>query len=772
MTTTMLAPLPSLSSISLSSSASLSSNTAGSPLPIIPRRNSSTQRSSASGFTSPPKVTPSPVRITVQRATPPSSNAASTSGNDSDSASSSSSSSQLSPARPKFHRGSRTVGAFPAESTSPTLGVHCSKKEFHSKGKDSKATASQAVPLKLSLEGLPAKKYPAQTRSEMLVEFPSVEPTHKSAPVPPLLVVRKKSGQLVKSSLKSRSAFKGSLSVMPGGLSSKSEPTTPTVTKAVKFDSQLEHVKLFLAEQRPLAVSRDGSPTDDTSGTESDFPSFIFGDKKSTVLKMTLTNMPPSLNLNTDIVLEEMKLALDGISIVGRIRVRNLSFQKWVAVRFTFDDWQTTSEVTAKYVQSQDSNFDVFGFSIKLNDLMARIEEKTLVLALRYNTDGREMWDNNFGRNYVATFTKEAPKQEQQKVNVSRRTDRDISSGSDISDLHSRLEQVVRKRDDKGTATSVPPHARLNLTSPDSQTVSLASRYDFSDSFKNAPKSSSAFSSRDHTRTHSYPLVTSASHGSFTWLEMPKKRRSVVKDKPVPNLGSPRDIEDTDSFRPAPFVPSDAEDGSDRESVARNHQRGYFDIGVMGSSSNVKMTPPGTPRSRTVDDTTPLASPRFHSLPSIRPSSSFRLPGLGFALSPKDAALVEANDGSSSLLSPPLSNDPTPTGSPTFVLTPTESVSPATNYDQFLDRFCFFTGSESSSGNSSDESPSESVSRSSSTSSMDGFLTSSSPRVYDSALHLFSSQPVTQTRDDICVRIRSGTSLEDSDSRSVTPVPR
>jgi hypothetical protein len=90
-------------------------------------------------------------------------------------------------------------------------------------------------------------------------------------------LVCKKSGQLaqlVKSSLMiSKSATRNTLSVVSVPQSSKDHSQ-----KAVHFDSQLEHVKLFLAEQKPLAVSRDGSPFDDTSGTDSDFPKSIFGE--------------------------------------------------------------------------------------------------------------------------------------------------------------------------------------------------------------------------------------------------------------------------------------------------------------------------------------------------------------------------------------------------------------------------------------------------------------------------------------------------------------
>ncbi|KAJ3923230.1 carbohydrate-binding module family 21 protein [Lentinula edodes] len=710
----------------------------------------------------------------VQQATPPEDDraAAYTSGNVSDSASSSSSSSssssneRLSPVRVRSNRGPRKV--LQIDPTSPTLAVPRAKKgrapsqpEKPREQTERKSSTSDfgigAPPLTLSLEGLP----------KTLVEFPSVEQsTYKSAPVAPVIVVRKKSGQLVKPSLKtSKSAFKSSLNVTPGGFT-KSEPATPTVPKAVKFDSRLEHVKLFLAEQRPLAVSRDGSPTDDTSGTESDFPSFIFGDRKNKVLKMVVTNMPPSLDENADLVLEEMKLGLDEASIVGRVRVRNLSFQKWIAVRFTFDDWQTTSEVTAKHIESPNSEFDVFGFLIRLSDLIARIEEKTLVLAIRYNVNGREIWDNNFGRNYIAKFSKELPNKLVDSAMVTTTaSDKDtISSGSDISDLHSLLEKVVKKMDADNAAISTPLYTRPTSIPSDFKTdTSLASRYDFGVSLKNSRKSTSDVSPREHTRMHSYPIIANHSLDTVSW---PRKHRSLPKEKPV--LGSPRDL--GDSFRPAPFVPSDSEEGP--EHTSRHHQRGYFDMSPLSSSSSVKMTPPGTPRSWSLNDSTPLASPRFNSLPSMRPVSPFHSPHFGFALSPKSAALVEAMDGVSSLISPPLSNSTTPTDSPPFMTSPLESA-PGTNYNQFLDRFCFFTGSDSG-GTSSDESATETISRSSSTSSMDDFL--SSPRLFDPAFRIFAPQPVTQTRDDISLRTSSGLSMQDpyfeSESRSVTPLAR
>ena len=46
-----------------------------------------------------------------------------------------------------------------------------------------------------------------------------------------------------------------------------------------------------------------------------------------------------------DVAVENMELV--GSTVEG-VRVRNLAFEKWLAVRFTLDKWQTTSEVTAR----------------------------------------------------------------------------------------------------------------------------------------------------------------------------------------------------------------------------------------------------------------------------------------------------------------------------------------------------------------------------------------------------------------------------------------
>ncbi|PWN28964.1 hypothetical protein BDZ90DRAFT_135472 [Jaminaea rosea] len=259
--------------------------------------------------------------------------------------------------------------------------------------------------------------------------------------------IRTKSGRLIKPSLKSSSHF------VVGGRSdqepatarparAKSTPNTPSVPKAVQFDTKLEHIKVFKFKQRPTAISRQGSPEQTETETEEErevFPFVNYARRSPTSgnsttsspaassavagvaetdeqLILRLPNFPSSARLSVDkeIFLERIYLADDLRSVKGTVRVRNIAFEKWVAVRFTLDDWVTVNEVSADYAESvKDGESDRFTFSIKLNELLnwprgaGGHETKTMFLCLRYRTGGNaEFWDNNDGLNYQLDFRK------------------------------------------------------------------------------------------------------------------------------------------------------------------------------------------------------------------------------------------------------------------------------------------------------------------------------------------------------------------------------
>ncbi|KAF7595352.1 hypothetical protein BBP40_006345 [Aspergillus hancockii] len=215
-------------------------------------------------------------------------------------------------------------------------------------------------------------------------------------------MVRKKSGELVRPALRPPAARRRPSS-MPG---------TPTYSKAVHFDSKLEHIRHFLQLDKPQAVSAGTSPVDDYE-SEGGFP---FSKHQSNLptfeWDIRLPNFPRDVSTRAHqrVRLERLFLSSDKNTLVGVVAVANIAFHKSVAARFTFDHWKTISEVIAEY--SDDvcrkqihDGYDRFCFSIKLDE-QANLEKKIMFLCIRYDVSGHEFWDNNRAMNYQVTFLK------------------------------------------------------------------------------------------------------------------------------------------------------------------------------------------------------------------------------------------------------------------------------------------------------------------------------------------------------------------------------
>jgi hypothetical protein len=516
------------------------------------------------------------------------------------------------------------------------------------------------------------------------------------------------------------------------GSSSKSEPPTP---KVVHFDTKLEHIKHFIAEQKPLAVSRDGSPTDDTSGTDSDF-ALTYGDESGTCrnrrrLVMRHINGTPKVDPSANVALEDYYLNFDGTSILGKIRVHNIAYSKTVAIRFTFDSWQTTSEVVGRYVESVNSQFDRFSFSIRLNDLLAGIEGKTFMMAIRYSVDGQDFWDNNNHHDYIAVFTKT------KVVPESKRLDND--DASDVENLRSRLEEVVMQEKARNDVPRSLPKKALDSKKAEPPSlksgVALSSRYDFATSLRNQrtwnpsvvpllsppPKSTQSLPSRVRRSTVPPP-------SSIPWPEKmyPLKRLETLQ-APFPfeesaPLDSPKDIGE-ESLSPVHLFPAKRDDDK-CTARPRNHQRSYPENGSIGRKNGfLKKALPetGTLESRFPElkqlsgQSTVHISSRCRSFPPLkatdrslsysshfdfdfpvrtvsRPQDLSQRPGLNVGESGVDSEL-----STPSLATPTSSRSPTP--SPTLeesclpllnenILYPNspQPVSPGAHYKQFLNK--------------------------------------------------------------------------------------
>ena len=533
-------------------SSSRHSNNAGSPLPFIPRRRSS-MPSSIPFFPFPP---PDPVAPSTTNK--PQNSSLRTPDNLSSHFESSKSHPsgkarvQLKPLLPLQPASTSTL-EFPRHSPSLTA-----------------SRSTQIFPLSPIIPPL-ALNDPAQTTDTAVTLSPSPSVDGN---------IRKKSGEPLKSSLKS--IQRPSLAIKPP---SKSEPGTPTHvrSKSVSFAERIDHVKLFFPEQKPIAVSRDGSPTEDTSGTESEPPVSIrrtSSDEKKRLLVMEVVNMPQRWAMDVDVMLEDVTLSKEA-TICGHVKVRNIAFEKSVVVRFTFDFWQTTSEVTARYEQSlAHGAFDRFSFVIRLHDILAKIEDKTLFMAIRYVVNRQELWDNNFGQDYKFTFTLPvAPRPRGTLAQIQY-----ISDEEAVADLTQKLERVQPMEKLKNIQRL---HRRQGSPNAEhhffNSTVPLSSRYAWKASlkepFKPADRSTPSHPKRTSQLSSSRVLPWSQEH-SHSSLE-DRNHGSIRSQVPNFTRGSPRfgDDDVTSAITAQDPPPGGSlEDSSPVRPSFRKHKRGSFDI--------------------------------------------------------------------------------------------------------------------------------------------------------------------------------------------------
>lgn len=107
---------------------------------------------------------------------------------------------------------------------------------------------------------------------------------------------------------------------------------------------------------------------------------------------------------------------LNDYNVMGTIKVKNISFQKNVFVRYTYSSWESHEDVVATYVPGpgdipgRPSYCDTFTFKF---DIPSTADvSKSVEFAVCYEADGTQYWDSNDGANYgiVWEIFKETPK--------------------------------------------------------------------------------------------------------------------------------------------------------------------------------------------------------------------------------------------------------------------------------------------------------------------------------------------------------------------------
>ena len=121
--------------------------------------------------------------------------------------------------------------------------------------------------------------------------------------------------------------------------------------------------------------------------------------------------------LEKDCVCLENVLIKDNTKVLGTIKVKNIHFEKAVAVRVTFDGWKSFKDIAATYVQrsptGQADRYDSFSFSF---DIPPKVQGDAFEFCICYNSKGRSYWDSKGGENYRIVSQHEKTLTEQQKM--------------------------------------------------------------------------------------------------------------------------------------------------------------------------------------------------------------------------------------------------------------------------------------------------------------------------------------------------------------------
>lgn len=92
---------------------------------------------------------------------------------------------------------------------------------------------------------------------------------------------------------------------------------------------------------------------------------------------------------------------LQGHTLTGTIKVQNLSFEKSVHVRITFDSWKNNRDIECTFMNDVCGcrETDTFSFVIEIPACVA--PQDNVEFCISYTSGGKTQWDNNNGKNYA-----------------------------------------------------------------------------------------------------------------------------------------------------------------------------------------------------------------------------------------------------------------------------------------------------------------------------------------------------------------------------------
>ncbi|TDL28106.1 hypothetical protein BD410DRAFT_344783 [Rickenella mellea] len=455
----------------------------------------------------------------------------------------------------------------------------------------------------------------------------------------------------------------------------QSEPSTPSNgPKNVHFAEKdaLQSVRLYDKSGKPASLSKAAGEETETeteydssnpaAGSTSSYPFPVLpaGMDLTFELQPEHTSPVPAIDPPeyANVHLETLVLPRGSPPVLrGSVVVRNIAFAKEVAVRFTLDDWQTTSEVTCKHVASLPSlpppfrepstpgdlaavgslkkpdAWDRFSFLVKLEDFGRKLTERTLYLVVRYTVPGvGDWWDNNSLNNYKVSFQplKQVPREPSSPV-TSHSQQRTFSAPSTLKGTPttgSVLQEPALAHPSSPTAQSVPSLPNLTLPTP-------RARFDTEPSRSSPP-----------IRTNSSPYPSSLAMKYAATLT--SSRHSLPSKLSLLNYAAPATPPLTPPHSRSP-TSTTLHDLSEHEETPQT-QMGM----VGGHPATVPRPALSWPSAPSTASSSPASSPALSSLPSLP--------------SPSESEKQKAKE---------------------IVSTPTSSLASDSSYAAFVKQWCF-----------------------------------------------------------------------------------
>ncbi|SMN19062.1 similar to Saccharomyces cerevisiae YOR178C GAC1 Regulatory subunit for Glc7p type-1 protein phosphatase (PP1) [Maudiozyma saulgeensis] len=151
---------------------------------------------------------------------------------------------------------------------------------------------------------------------------------------------------------------------------------------------------------------------------------------------------------NQNIKIQSLKINNDN-KLAGYLLVNNLAFEKYIEIKFTFNNWQNIHYVNASFNKTISKNFDQFKFIIDINSFKFFLNLKNLLisdnlnieLCCRYDVKHETYYDNNNYNNYKVVLRK--PMKQQQQSNKENLFN--LSLSKDITASASKADSLKRE---------------------------------------------------------------------------------------------------------------------------------------------------------------------------------------------------------------------------------------------------------------------------------------------------------------------------------------